>query len=207
MDHARLLLLAPVLLVYLGLRVKAGMRVRDAALWALLGVYALWAAGLLFFPWVIDPVVRVSHRLDSTRWINLMPFATIWPQLHGAGSSPLRQLAGNVGLLLPLGLLGPLVMPSLRRVGRLAVVALAVSVGIELVQLFGTLAHFLSRSVDVDDVILNVAGALFGWLVWAALSALWRRFGLSVDGQGVRELSDKGFDPTPQADYADAGRA
>jgi glycopeptide antibiotics resistance protein len=198
LDHARLLLLAPVLLVYLGFQVRSGMRMRDAALWALLGVYALWAAGLLFFPWVIGPVARQSHQLDSTRWINLVPFATIWPQLHGAGTSPLRQLAGNVGLLMPLGPLGPLVMPSLRRVGRLALVALAVSVGIELVQLVGTLAHVLLRSADVDDVILNVAGALLGWLVWAACSALWRRIGSGpADDEGVRDLSNERFGPTP----------
>jgi hypothetical protein len=41
LDHARLLLLAPVLLVYLGFQVRSGMRTRDAALRALLGVYAL----------------------------------------------------------------------------------------------------------------------------------------------------------------------
>ncbi|MDR3686582.1 MAG: VanZ family protein [Coriobacteriia bacterium] len=192
MDHARLLLLAPVLLVYLGFRVRAGMRMRDAALWALLGVYALWAAGLLFFPWVIDPVLRESHRVDSMRyWVNLVPFATIWPQLHGAGSSPLRQLVGNCGLLFPLGLLGPLVMPSLRRAGRLALVALAVSVGIELLQFAGTLSHLLLRSADVDDVILNVAGALLGWLVWAACSALWRRIDSGfADDEGARDPSN-----------------
>jgi glycopeptide antibiotics resistance protein len=198
LDHARLLLLAPVLLVYLGFQVRSGMRTRDAALRALLGVYALWAGGLLFFSWVIDPALRESHQLDLARWVNFVPFATIWPQLHGAGSSPLRQLAGNVGLLMPLGLLGPLVMPSLRRVGRLVLVALAVSVGIELVQFVGTLAHVLLRSADVDDVIVNVVGALLGWLVWAACSALWRRFGSgSADDGGARYLSNKRFDPTP----------
>jgi glycopeptide antibiotics resistance protein len=174
------------------------MRMRDAALWALLGVYALWAGGLLFFPWVIDPAVRASHQLDLASWVNLVPFATIWPQLHGVGSSPLRQLAGNVGLLVPLGLLGPLVMPSLRRVGRLALVALAVTVGIELVQFVGTLAHVLLRSADVDDVILNVIGALLGWLVWAACSDLWRRFGSAPSGhEGAPDRSTERLDPTP----------
>jgi glycopeptide antibiotics resistance protein len=200
LDHVRLLLLAPVLLAYLGFRVRSGMRTRDAALWALLGVYTLWAGGLLFFPWVIDPALRESHQLDLARWVNLVPFATIWPQLHGSGSSPLRQLGGNVAMLMPLGLLGPIVMPSLRKVGRLLLVALAVSVGIELVQFVGTLAHVLLRSADVDDVILNIAGAVFGWLVWAACSALWRRIGPgSADDDGAR--------PARQAPRPDAASA
>jgi glycopeptide antibiotics resistance protein len=197
--HGLLVLLSPFLLVYLGFRVRAGMRLRDAAIWALLGTYALWASGLLFFPLVIDPVLRASRHAESmSHWVNLVPFATIWPQLHGEGSSPLRQLFGNCGLLLPLGLLGPLVMPSLRRIGRLSLVALGVSVAIELTQFVGTLTHFLSRSADVDDVILNVAGAVFGWLVWAVCSAAWRRIASGPrDGAGAGELSDKPFERTP----------
>jgi glycopeptide antibiotics resistance protein len=188
-----LVLLAPVLLGYLGFQLKAGMRVRDAAVWAVLGVYALWAADLLFFPVVIDPVLRDMYRFDQMRyWVNLVPFATIWAQLRDLNSTSARQLFGNCGLLVPLGLLGPLVMPSLRRIRRLAVVSLAVSAGIELVQLVGTLPHFLRRSVDVDDVILNVAGALLAWLVWATCAAacarVSSRFGWA---DGARDLSNK----------------
>ena len=197
-----LVLLAPVLLGYLGFRIKAGMRIRDAAVWAVLGVYALWAADLLFFPLVVDPALRDMYRSDQMRyWVNLVPFATIGPQLHDLSSgTSLRQLLGNCGLLMPLGLLGPLVMPSLRRIRRLVLVAFAVSVGIELVQLLGTLPHFLRRSVDVDDVILNVAGALLAWFVWAACAAAWARVGSrSGWADGARDLSNNGIERTPSA--------
>jgi glycopeptide antibiotics resistance protein len=161
----------PPMLVFLALKVRSGMRMKIAALWAFLGFYAAWAAGLLFGErgvHVADPhvVETVAH------WMNLVPFATIAAQVRAGSGSALVQLVGNLGLLLPLGLIGPVVMPSLRRVPRLLSVALGASVLIELVQLVGTTAGLFNRSVDVDDVILNVAGALLGWLLWRGFASL-----------------------------------
>jgi glycopeptide antibiotics resistance protein len=167
-----LILASPLLLGFLAFKARAGMPVRVALLWAILGVYALWAADLLFFPLLIDSRIRASDPYVTGslgRWINAVPFATISAQLHALSASAIRQLGGNLGLLLPLGLIGPIVMPSLRRARRLTLVALCASASIELVQLLGTSLRFVDRSVDVDDVILNVAGALLGWLLWRIL--------------------------------------
>ena len=171
-----LILASPLLLVFLAFKVKSGMPVVTAFLWAVLGIYGLVAADLLLFPLLLDASLResVGDITQSVRWVNLVPFVTISAQLRGFPSVALRQIGGNVGLLLPLGLIGAILMPSLRRAGRLARVALCVSVAIELVQLAGTLTGFIERSVDVDDVLLNVVGALFGWLVWRAVSAAWQ---------------------------------
>jgi glycopeptide antibiotics resistance protein len=177
-----LILAVPLLLVVLALKVKSGMPVRIAVIWGVLGAYALWAADLLFFPILVDPRLRESDRYLTNslgHWVNLVPLATISAQLRDLSSSSLRQLGGNTGLLFPLGLTGPIVMPSFRRVGRLALVALFVSAAIELTQLAGTYARFLDRSVDIDDVILNVAGALIGWLAWRVVSAAWERVRMS----------------------------
>jgi len=170
-----LILAAPLLLVFLVFKVKSGMPIGIAFLCAVLGIYALWAADLLFFPLLVDSRLRASvgDITGSLGWINLVPLATISAQLGGIPSVALRQIGGNVGLLLPLGLIGPVLMPSLRWVSRLALVALCVSVAIEVVQLAGTLTGFIERSVDVDDVLLNVAGALIGWLMWRTATAAW----------------------------------
>jgi hypothetical protein len=173
-----LVLFSPFLLLFLALKVRSGMRVSVACLWAILGIYAGWAAGLLF-----EPSARVAdpHLVDTVgHWVNLIPFATIAAQVRTASGSALVQLVGNVGLLLPLGLIGPVVMPSLRRAPRLALVALGGSVAIELAQLLGTSLRLIDRSVDVDDVILNVAGALLGWLLWRVIASLWARAPHSV---------------------------
>jgi glycopeptide antibiotics resistance protein len=64
-------------------------------------------------------------------------------------------------LLFPLGLLGPIALPVLGRWWRLALVAILYSGTIEFTQIF-----IPDRSADVDDVIVNVTGALLGFVVW-----------------------------------------
>ena len=59
----------------------------------------------------------------------------------------MRNLFGNLFLLLPLGLLGPIALPVLDRWWRIALVALLYSVAIELIQL-----AVPDRSADIDDV-------------------------------------------------------
>lgn len=170
-SAALLAVVTPLLLVYLALKVRSGMRLRTAFAWAFLAVYAAWAAGLLFGApraFAADPYLAGG----LSTWINVVPFATIASQARLTSGSAAVQLIGNVGLLLPLGLVGPAVVPALRRAPRLALAALGVSVGIELVQFVATTLRFIDRSVDIDDVILNVAGALLGWLLWRAITVL-----------------------------------
>ncbi|HEX6039612.1 VanZ family protein [Longimicrobium sp.] len=71
-----------------------------------------------------------------------------------------RNARGNVVLFFPFGLLLPLVWPGLR-VRRGMQTALALSVGIELVQYLSR-AWGSYRTADVNDVILNVLGAGLG---------------------------------------------
>jgi len=167
---AALVLASPPMLLLLALKVRSGMRVSVAGLWAILGIYASWAAGLLF-----EPSARAAgpYLVDSVgRWINVVPFTTIAAQVGGTSGGRRVQFIGNVVLLLPLGLIGPVLMRSLRSATRLVLAATGVSIAIELVQLVATTLGFVQRSVDVDDVILNVAGALIGWLLWRATASV-----------------------------------
>jgi len=93
---------------------------------------------------------------------NLVPFRTIAIYLANA-TDPfwIRQAIGNVLFLLPIGLLGPLVLPGLDRWWRVLLVALAISVAVEIAQLW-----IPDRSADVDDVMLNLAGAGIGLLTY-----------------------------------------
>ena len=168
---AVLLWTSPPLLLFLVLKVRSGMSVKVASLWMILGLYAAWAAGLLFG----EPRATAGDAYMLGHWINLVPFATIGAQVRATSGAALVQLIGNAGLLLPLGLIGPVLMPSLRRVSRLAPVALGAAVAIELVQLAATSARLINRSVDVDDLILNVAGALLGWVMWRGIAWLSQR--------------------------------
>jgi VanZ like family len=93
---------------------------------------------------------------------NLVPFHTLRIYLDNLGSAFwMRNLFGNLGLLFPLGLLGPIALPALGRWWRVALLALVYSATIELIQLLVP-----DRSADIDDVIVNVAGAMVGFLVY-----------------------------------------
>jgi glycopeptide antibiotics resistance protein len=93
---------------------------------------------------------------------NLVPFRTLAIYMANVGSwFWIRNLLGNLALLLPLGLLGPIALPALDRWWRIALVALVYSTAIELIQL-----AVPDRSADIDDVIVNVTGAALGWMIY-----------------------------------------
>ena len=90
---------------------------------------------------------------------NFVPFRTIGIYLDNLDSAFwVSQAIGNLLLLLPLGLFGPLVLPWLNRWWRVAALAIVASACIEVVQL-----QIPDRSADVDDVLINTVGALLGY--------------------------------------------
>ena len=143
---------------------------------ALLALFALYVLALAFE--TLTPGYP-GFRLDDTvltqalqRWryqraINLTPGATILAFWHrGSAEQQLINLAGNVLVFVPLGFLPPLLWHRWRSWWRAALLCAGASLSIEFLQLF------LSRSVDVDDLILNVLGGLLGWILWALLWAI-----------------------------------
>ncbi len=97
---------------------------------------------------------------------NFVPFASIVEILKNQTLSvALRQIGGNLVLMFPLGFAMTVGGRSVKALKTVAV-AVAVSFGIETIQLLGSQAYgFNWKSVDVDDVILNTAGALVGWTI------------------------------------------
>jgi glycopeptide antibiotics resistance protein len=119
-----------------------------------------WLLGTLVF------TLQAAHPLPGQVVTdNVVPLTTIRIYLANL-QSPFwqAQAIGNVLLLLPLGLFGPLVLPWLGRWWRVLLVAALFSTCIELTQLV-----IPDRSADVDDVLLNAIGALLGYLLLRAL--------------------------------------
>jgi glycopeptide antibiotics resistance protein len=110
--------------------------------------------------------LRAAHPLSGQVVTdNLVPFTTIRIYLDNLDSPFWQsQAVGNVLLLLPLGLLGPLALPWLGRWWRVLLVAALFSTCIELTQL-----AIPDRSADVDDVLLNSIGALLGYFLLLAV--------------------------------------
>lgn len=135
-----------------------GCRTMRVAAAVILGAWLLVGLALTLQPARPAPGQIVEH--------NLVPLRTIGIYLaHADEPFWIRQALGNLALLLPVGLLGPLALPRMLDTWwRAALAALALSLAVELIQL-----AIPNRSSDVDDVLVNVAGALLGYGVWATL--------------------------------------
>lgn len=71
-----------------------------------------------------------------------------------------EQYALNVILFLPLGFLAPLLWSFWRQENRVVLLGFAVSLAIELLQMF------CGRATDVDDLLMNTIGAMLGYLLF-----------------------------------------
>ncbi|MEW1699747.1 VanZ family protein [Streptomyces sp. NPDC091278] len=102
---------------------------------------------------------------------NLTPGRSIRAYLHQPGFvETVKQLGGNVALGVPFGLLLPLLSRRARGAVRVALLTAATMLIVELVQ--GAL--ITGRAFDIDDALLNTAGALLGYFL------LGRRLGRAV---------------------------
>ena len=118
------------------------------------------------------PSLQIRFRDTELSMLNIVPFKSILAAFTGGGQevsardqllSALINLAGNVFLFVPLGFLVPLTAQKRSRFGVTVGVAAVLSAGIETVQ------YFIGRSADIDDLLLNVFGAVVGFGLYAIL--------------------------------------
>jgi glycopeptide antibiotics resistance protein len=124
-----------------------------------------WVAGMLLAVWLAFGLLVTLVPIEPPAGLvvspNPVPLRTIAIYFANWGTPFwMSQLFGNLLLLMPVGLLGPIAFPSLSSWPRVLAVALVLSVAIEIAQLWVP-----NRMTDVDDVLLNVAGAMLGYAV------------------------------------------
>ncbi|WP_374228248.1 VanZ family protein [Streptacidiphilus sp. ASG 303] len=99
--------------------------------------------------------VPISHS-------NLHPGESLRLYLHQPSvRDAVKQIGGNIVLGVPFGVLMPVLVPRTRGLLRILLATAAVMLLVELVQ--GAVVQ--GRSFDIDDVILNTAGSLIGYLL------------------------------------------
>lgn len=172
----------PVLLIVAWLRVRAGVSSRKAAAEFALGLYALLVASVVFLPVHVDLArLTFSARPPTSagvEWLNVVPLRTIGRLSRGT-STEFVWAAGNLALLVPLGVLAPMALLQLRDWRRFIPVAVGTAMLIEGVQFLELATGSAFRSVDIDDVILNTLGALLGFALFSAAARI-------VHGAGTR---------------------
>lgn len=100
---------------------------------------------------------------SNLKLANFVPFKTIAYFLSGVESKAiaLQNLLGNFVGFMPLGLLAPLLFEKIRSVKAMLVLSFLTSLAFELIQFVTGLGVF-----DVDDLILNTAGGVAGYLTF-----------------------------------------
>ena len=79
----------------------------------------------------------------------------------------LANLFGNVLAFMPYGFFMPILRPKLRRMNRMFLAAFLLSLTIEITQLLTRVGSF-----DVDDLILNTAGGIAGYLLFYIMNKI-----------------------------------
>jgi glycopeptide antibiotics resistance protein len=126
-----------------------------------------------FFVYVscLIAVTFFEFRVFFTSWhfsANLSPFTETIAMLKGArlGTS-LINILGNLILLAPFGFFLPTLNKAFRKFYKILLAVFFVSLSIELLQYM-----LMVRLFDVDDLIFNTIGVVFGYLVYLILSKI-----------------------------------
>lgn len=101
-------------------------------------------------------------------YLNLKPFVWVTHTYEMGYKRMIGQLVLNVLMFVPLSVLLMMVFKSLRSLWRAALCLLSLTLLIECIQ------YFTGRSADVDDVIMNWAGGMIGYALFAGLNYLFR---------------------------------
>ena len=120
---------------------------------------------LLFMTYLIMLFQLVtSQDISAFNSTNFIPFKEILRYNVGTVNFN-KQVIGNILLFIPFGYFVSS-YSNIKNLGTISLVSFLSSLVIEIVQ------HFIGRSFDVDDIILNVVGGILGFLVFISLDAI-----------------------------------
>ncbi|GGQ48109.1 VanZ family protein [Streptomyces althioticus] len=106
--------------------------------------------------------LQPSPASEALTHTNLHPGRSLQAYLdQPALRDAFKQIGGNILLGVPFGVLAPVVAPRTRGFLRILLLTAVVMLLVEVAQ--GALVT--GRAFDIDDVILNTAGALLGYLL------------------------------------------
>ena len=114
------------------------------------------------FSYILENIGRPRYRGSY----NLVPFRTINAYINAIAdrsmsrSIPIQNIVGNVLAFMPLGFFLPFFIKKMAELRRYAITVSISIMAVELLQFI-----LMVGSMDVDDFILNLAGALIGFVI------------------------------------------
>lgn len=140
-------------------------------------LYCLGVIGVTFFPLFIGKD-RIMEPFFSVNYIPVVNTLNELKKIQSYRASDymlkfwIRNIGGNLVLLLPMGIFLPVFKERFRSVKVLAITGFLISLAIEILQLLSVIIGNMGRAFDVDDIILNTISAVIGY----GLFCIWRKF-------------------------------
>lgn len=130
---------------------------------------------ITFFP-IVYSHEGYTHFGSIQSSVQIVPFHTIKNMLRYAPRRmAFEQVGGNIIMTVPFGIFLPLLLKR-RNIPLLVLCAAAFPVCIESLQLLlGAILGTYYRMSDVDDVILNFAGIIIGYVIYFTSSLIYGR--------------------------------
>lgn len=160
----------PIYMTFAFRKYKKGETLWHQMLYFLLYIYFINVIRLTLFPIPFDKDYIEMARNRDLQFINhhFIPFTDIWSSIKNTNLHNLKWtlyvLGGNLALLVPFGILYPL-LKSKVTLKKIAAYSFLIFFCIESTQLFISLIlQFNYRSFSVDDLILNTIGGILGYL-------------------------------------------
>jgi glycopeptide antibiotics resistance protein len=107
----------------------------------------------------VQPLLFDIHTAWPFR-MNLIPFVNLTD--YDSKRDLLLNIIGNSTMFIPTGIMTPLLYKHLNSFRKVTFTGFAISLAIEIIQL-----PFAVRCSDVDDLILNTAGCIIGYGIYA----------------------------------------
>ena len=105
-------------------------------------------------PLLFEPDKVFPLRVNLKPIVNILRFDTM--------EDLILNLTGNFAMFIPTGIMVPLIYKKISTFGKVTLTGFLLSLTIEILQL-----PFAVRATDVDDLILNTAGCMVGFWIYA----------------------------------------
>ncbi|MDP4093236.1 MAG: VanZ family protein [Bacillota bacterium] len=150
---------------------KRNIDIKNEFIINLFALYLIFVAGIVFLPLSIYWAKQKYYSLPN---INYVPFKDLIKTIIYASYYKyiFINVFGNIAMFIPFGLLFPLLWGEKFKGLKVTILSgILLSFSIEVLQFIeGNVFHsLLSRSSDINDIILNTLGALIGYFAYVKL--------------------------------------
>lgn len=151
-----------ILFRFFAYRISTKLNVKHELIQLLFLINLLVINRMVFHPMATDNGRILPLVFDiNTAWpfrVNFLPLVHLFE--YDSIRDMLLNIIGNFAMFIPTGIMTPLIYRNLDSLKKTVLTGFSISLVIEIIQL-----PFAVRASDVDDLILNTAGCLAGYVI------------------------------------------